>query len=695
MTSIRGDTEDPFSRGHLCPKGAALGDLHADPDRLREPLRRTPRGWERLSWDEAFDAAAAGLAAVRAEHGHDAVAFYAGNPSVHDHGALFFLPVLLRALGTKSRFSATSVDQLPHHVAASLMFGHGLLLPVPDLDRTRLLVVFGANPLASNGSLMTAPGVIDRLAALRARGGRLVVVDPRRTETARVADEHLFIRPGTDALLLLALVREVLALGPNLGRLAAFTDGLEDLRLLAADFTPESVAGPTGVSPEAIRRLAASLRETGPAACYGRVGTSTQEFGGLCQWLINALNVVTGNLDRPGGAMFTRPAFDPIGGPRALGTRSAGFAKRRSRLRGLPSFSGEMPVATLAEEILAPGPGRYRALVTYAGNPVLSTPNGEQLDRALASLDFMVSIDPYLNETTRHASLVLPPASPLTRGHYDAIFNLLSVRNTARWSPPVLPKPEGARHDWEILLGLAEALAARRREGRTASRLLHAALRRLGPEGILDVGLRFGPYGSRWNVFGAGLTYRKVARAPHGLDLGPLEPCLPGRLGSPDRRIALAPNAFRDDLRRLRDAHAGTPPGARDGTLLLVGRRNVRDNNSWMHNLPRLMRGASRCTLFVHPDDAVPRGLRDGELADVSSRVGRIRVPVAVTEDVMRGVVCLPHGYGHGRGGVRLTVASKHAGASVNDLTDDQSVDRLTGNAVLNGVPVHVEAAAG
>ncbi len=700
VVSVRGDPDDVLSHGFLCPKGVALGDLQGDPDRLRQPVRRTSSGWETLPWEEALDEAAEGLDRVRREHGPDAVASYAGNPVVHDPGLLLFLPLLLRSLGTKARFSATSVDQLPQMVAASLMFGHGLLVPVPDVDRTGYFLVLGANPVVSGGSMMSAPGMPGRIARIRARGGKVVVLDPRRTETARAADEHHFVRPGSDALFLLAFVGELLGLGAGLGRLAPFTDGLERVREAVKGFTPEVVAQATGIEPETTRRLAREFHQAGAAVAYGRVGLSTQPFGGLCAWLVTVVNAVSGNLDRPGGAMFTRPAFDVVGGPKGLAPALAGFGRRKTRVRGLPSFAGELPVAALAEEILTPGPGQVRALVTMAGNPVLSTPNGGQLDRALASLDFMVSVDPYLNETTRHARIVLPGWAPLERGHYDVALSALAVRNTARYSPPVLAPPPGTLPDWKILLELKRRLDGSGRTrggavkalGRAVSNRLLASL---GPEGILDLGLRLGPYGAGFGLglLGGGLTMGRLRSAPHGVDLGPLEPCLPERLKTRGRRIDLAPEAFVADLARLKARERGDVSG---GELLLVGRRSVRDNNSWMHNVPRLMRGRERCRVLIHPDDARDRAIGDGDLVEVSSRVGKVRVPAEVTGDVMAGVVSLPHGYGHGNGhglgraGMRARVAAAHAGASANDLTDDRFLDDLTGNAAFSGVPVRV-----
>ncbi|NMO21289.1 molybdopterin oxidoreductase family protein [Pyxidicoccus fallax] len=695
ITSIRGDEEDPFSRGHICPKALALEDLHKDPDRLRHPMRRTATGWEQVSWDEALDDVARRLHAIQKQHGKDAVGAYLGNPNVHNLGALMFGPGLVRALRSRNRFSATSVDQLPHQFAAHFMFGHQLLVPIPDIDRTRYMLVMGANPVASNGSLMTAPDVRARLRAIQQRGGRVVVVDPRRTETARIADTHVFIRPGTDALALLALLHvAVVENTPRASHLSAHLHGLDTVRELARDFTPERVAPHTGVPADVLRGLARDFLAAEAAVCYGRMGLSTQPFGSLCQWLINVLNAVTGNLDREGGAMFTQPAFDIIGGPRAMGVGPGSFGRWKSRVRGLPEFGGELPSAVLAEEILTPGEGRIRALLTVAGNPVLSTPNGSQLERALGELDFMVSIDPYLNETTRHAHYILPPVSPLERSHYDLVFHALAVRNTAKYSPPLFEPGPDARHDWQIALALQHRLEALRR-GRPSVRatLKYQALSRLGPERLLDVGLRLGPHGTRFHPLKQGLSLKKLRESPHGVDLGALKPCLLKRFQTKDRRIHLAPEPLVADMKRLRERFPEGAPEVRDGELLLIGRRHLRDNNSWMHNVPSLLKGKPRCTLMVHPEDAARLGLAEGVDATVTSRVGEVTVPVTVTDDVMPGVVSLPHGYGHGRKGIRMKVATEHAGTSINDLTDDRALDALSGNAAFSGTPVRVRRA--
>jgi anaerobic selenocysteine-containing dehydrogenase len=680
ILSIRGDRKDVFSRGHVCPKAVALQDIHNDPDRLRQPLRRTESGgWKRIAWDDALSEVAEKLLAIGEKYGRDAVAAYMGNPNVHNWGSLLYGPPLLRSLGTRNLFSATSVDQLPHHVAATLMFGHKMLLPVPDIDRTDFFLVLGANPVVSNGSMMTAPGLKRRIEELRRRGGRLVVVDPRRTETARIADRHHFIRPGTDALLLMSLLHSIFDEGlESPGRLADFTEPFEKVRRVVGDFSPRRVASATGINDDAIRSLARDFASAPSAVCYGRMGVSTQEFGGLCQWLINLLNIVTGNLDRPGGAMFTKPAVDLV-----ATTGRGHLGRKKSRVRGLPAFGGELPVAVLAEEILTEGTGQIRGLLTVAGNPVLSTPNGAGLEDALAGLDFMVAVDIYLNETTRHAHIILPPTAALEHDHYDLVFNLLAVRNVARYSPALFEPESDVRHDWQILSELSSRL-----ETRSAKRRIRGRLNaKLGPRRMLDLGLRFGPYGSGFNVFGRGLTLKRLEKAVHGLDLGPLQKCLPARLQGRQRRIELAPEPFVEDVRRLRDL---TEEDTTDGSFLLIGRRHLRSNNSWMHNSFRLVRGRDRCTLLMHPKDADRLGVAGDDKVVISSRSGRLEVSLELSDEVMPGVVSLPHGWGHHRPGTRIEIAEGHPGVSANDLTDEKAVDELSGNAVLNGVPVQV-----
>ncbi len=684
---ICGDKDDPFSRGYVCPKAVALQDIHYDNDRLRYPVRRVGHEWQRIGWQEAFAEVSRNLKRINAQYGRSSIATYLGNPTVHNYGAILFAPGLIRSLKTRNRFSATSLDQLAHHLAAYLMFGHQLLLPVPDVDRTDFFLILGANPAVSNGSMMTAPGMALRLQDIRRRGGKVVLIDPRENETARLADRHLFIRPGTDVLLLLALLHVLFDENLiRLGALGSFTDGVETIRAFARDFPPERSAPITGIDATQTRDLAREFAAAESAVCYGRIGVSTQEFGGVCQWLINVLNIVTGNLDRPGGAMFPLPAFDPLSAPQSIAPRGS-FGRWRSRVRQLPAISGELPVVALAEEILTEGAGQVKALVTLAGNPVLSAPNGRELDRAFASLEFMVSIDCYLNETTRHAHIILPPTSSLERNHYDLAFHLLAVRNTAKFSPALFNPPAGALHDWEILLELQTRIEHDNLFGRAKRGFIK---RFFNPERLLALGLRFGPYGGGLNPFAEGLTLRKVRRAVHGIDLGPLMPCLPGRLRTPGKRIELAPELLVKDVERVKTKFFASAPHHANGELLLIGRRQLRGNNSWMHNSRRLVKGKPQCTILMHPSDAAQRKLAPGQEVVVRSRVGTVVLPLEISAEMMPGVVSIPHGWGHDRPGINLETAQQHAGQSINDLTDEQNIDALCGTAAFNGTPVAV-----
>lgn len=679
IISVRGDEADPLSRGHICPKAVALKDLHEDPARLRRPVKRVGADWQQIEWDEAFDLVVDRLLAVREKHGNNAIAAYAGNPSVHNYGNMTHSAALLGPLKTRSRFSATSVDQLPHQLVAYWMYGHQLLLPIPDIDHTQYFLVLGANPMASNGSLMTVPDFRNRLKALQARGGRMVVIDPRRSETAAVADEHHFIRPGSDVMFLLALLNtmfEEQLCQPE--RLADFTDGLDTVRAEISGFTAERVERATGIAAATIRRIARDFAAAGSAVCYGRMGVSTQAYGTLCQWAIQLINLVTGNLDRRGGALFTAPAVDTVGTP---DTKPGHYGAWHSRVRQLPEFGGELPVAALAEEILTPGEGQVRALITVAGNPVLSTPNGRQLDDALASLDFMVSFDLYINETTRHADVILPPTCGVEHDQYDFIFHHFAVRNTARYSEPVVEREAGQLHDWEIFTELGKRLAARL-DGKPPLPLR--------PDQIMDMGLRMGPYGDG-RKHPLGLSLKKLKENPHGIDIGPLEPSMPARIHHKDKRIAAAPVPLLQDLHRAEQELLGSSD---DGSLRLIGRRHVRSNNSWMHNFERLVKGKPRHQLLMNPADFAERGLIDGSRVRVRSRVGEIEVEAIASDEMMPGVVSLPHGWGHARDGVRMPVAQAHSGVSVNDLTDDRYLDPLSGNAALNGIAVEVVRAA-
>jgi anaerobic selenocysteine-containing dehydrogenase len=598
------------------------------------------------------------------------VCIYQGNPSVHNYGLMTHSNYFLGLLKTRNRFSATSVDQLPHHLVSMQMYGHGMLLPIPDIDATDFMLILGGNPLASNGSLMTVPDVEKRLKAIQSRGGKFVVVDPRRSETAAIADQHLFIRPGQDAALLIGMLNTLFE--ENLGRSSALpVAGMDQVRAALSGFNVTDMAARCGIAEDVIRQLARDFAAADKAVCYGRMGVSTQAFGSLCQWLVQLINLFSGNLDRVGGALCTVAAVDVVNF-----TNGANFNRWQSRVSGLPEYSGELPVAALAEEMLTPGEGQIRALITVAGNPVLSTPNGRQLDRALDGLEFMVSVDMYINETTCHADLILPPTSPLEHDHYDTSFNLLAVRNVTRFNEAILPRPEGALHDWEIFVGLAQAFAGHNDIELKATN---------APEQIIDTGLRFGPYGDRSEQK---LSLAKLREHPHGIDLGPLHSNLAERLKTADKQVQAAPALLIDDLQRFAEQ---ARPAADE--LLLIGRRHVRSNNSWMHNYHRLVKGKPRHQLFMHPQDLASRRLVDGQRVRVQSRVGAVEVEVAASDEMMPGVVSLPHGWGHGRQGVQMEIASRQPGVSANDLTDERFIDAVSGNAALNGVVVQVGAA--
>lgn len=679
VTGVRGNPDDPLSRGHICPKGVAMADVWRDPDRLTRPVRRIDSGiearWEEISWQEAFGLVVDGLSRVQEQHGDDAVAVYLGNPNAHSLGSMTHGSALVKLLGTRNRFSATSVDQLPHQLVAHWMFGHQLLLPVPDVDRTSYFLILGGNPMVSNGSLMTVPDFPGRMRALRARGGRLVVLDPRRSETAKVADEHHFIRPGSDAFVVLAMVRALIDDG--IAAPPEYAKGFDSVVGALEPFSVERAERMSGIPAETIRRMARDYAAADSAAAYCRIGVSAGEFGTLGVWAVNLLNALTGNLDRVGGAMFTSPAIDVV----ASGVVGRGhWDKWRSRVRDLPEALGELPVSALREEMETPGEGQVRGLLTIAGNPVLSTPDGAGLDRAIGSLDFMAAIDIHVNETTRHADVILPPTTALERDHYDLIFHLLAVRNTTRFTPAVFVKGPDQRHDWQVFRDLALGVARRRGLSGRARAVLEARMR-ASPTLIVRGLLRLG----------SGLTLRTLRDRPQGIDLGPLRGgLLPDRLQTKDGLIDLAPAVVMADLARLAAAAAAAAAVDGDG-LVLIGRRHQRDCNSWLHNTERLTRGKARHQLFIHPDDLAACDLADGALVTVSSRVGSVRVEATANEDMMRGVVSLPHGYGHQRDGVLLANATKVAGACVNDLTDPHVLD-VSGNAALNGVPVTVTA---
>ncbi|NKZ11692.1 molybdopterin-dependent oxidoreductase [Mycolicibacterium septicum DSM 44393] len=712
VTAARGDRDDVFSAGFICPKGASFGELDNDPDRLTQPLIRRDGVLTEGTWDEAYAVITERLGAVIGEHGGASVGVYLGNPNAHTIAGSLYAPLIIRGLGTRQVFSASTLDQMPKHVALGLTFGSPIAFTVPDLDRTDYLVIIGANPLVSNGSLATAADFPGKLRALRKRGGRLTVIDPARTRTAELADRHLAPRPGTDAALLFAIVHVLFEEDlVALGGLADHVTGVEQLRALADEFSPEAVAPACGVGADEIRELARELAAAPTAAVYGRMGTSTVEFGTIGSWLVDVINILTGNLDRPGGAMFALGAAAPAPRPPKPGR---GFKTGRwaSRVSGYPEVLSELPAAALAEEIDTAGEGQIKAMITIAGNPVLSAPDGDRLDLALDRVDFMLSIDPYLNETTRHADVILPPPPPARSAHFDVALNNLAVRNNVRYSSPALPtdgrpdEPEILSRIALILYGIgadgdpalvdAQVIATTLAKevadadspvaGRDVEELTSMLYDGPGYERRLDMMLRLGPYGDAFGTKPDGLTMEQLKANPHGIDLGPLKPRVPEVLRTPSGRIELAPEPIVADVARLREALGRTAGG-----FLLIGRRHLRSNNSWMHNLPALSGGSNRCTLQIHPDDAAELGLTD--IAVIKGPGGELLAPIEVDDGMRRGVVSLPHGWGHDRGGTGQELAAGRPGVNVNQLNDGTHLDPLSGTAVLNGIPVDIAPA--
>lgn len=719
VLSIRGDKQDVFSKGFICPKGTTLKALHEDPDRLLKPLIKRDGQHVEVSWQEAWDEVERGLMGVINSHGRNSIGTYVGNPNAHNLAPLLYNRAWMQALGTTQHFSASSVDQLPKQIASAYMFGTVTSIAIPDLDRTDYILMLGANPYVSNGSLCTAPDFPGRLEAMRTRGGKLVVVDPRRSRTAEKADEWLGIRPNTDALFLAAIAHTILQSGrADVGdHLRPHIAGFDQLPNALKAFTPEAVADATGIEAATIRRIALELCDAPTALVYGRIGTTTVSFGTTASWLVDLINTITGNLDKAGGVMFPLQA---TGGLTTRGEpgRGRGFriGKKLSRVRSFPEAIGEFPTSLLAEEILTPGEGQIKAMVTMAGNPILSAPNGEQIERAFSSLDFMVSIDIYLNETTRHADVILPPPSQLERSHYDVIFSGFAVRNIANYSGAIFDREPGQPDEWEILAKLAgiaqgfgaevdssvvddaifTALLSKALEdkfsniyGRNEDEIkgIVTATDNRGPERILDTLLRTGPYGDAFGANPQGINLQTLRDQPHGVDLGALQPRLPDALRTPSGKVELAPPEILADLGRLEKAMHDVD----SDEFLLVGRRHLRSNNSWMHNIGALVKGKSRCTLQIHPDDASRLGVIDGGRVRVTSRVGSIDVVAEVTQDIRYQVVSLPHGWGHGLRGTNMQIAASRSGTNTNILTDQEQMDPLSGNAVLNGIPVRVE----
>ena len=682
--TVKGDVNDPFSKGSICPKGALIHKIHEDPNRLKKPLKKNENGeFEEVSWKEALDYTAAQLNKIKEKHGKNAIALYLGNPTVHNFGMMMFVGELKKMLDTNQVYSPTSMDQLPHHFIGYYMFGHPLNIPIPDVDRTQHIIMIGANPIASNGSIMSGCGPIERIRAIQGRGGKVILIDPRRNETAKVVDQHVFIRPSTDVYLLLSMLQLITTNDwIDLKHLEDHINGYSKLKGIAKDYTPEAVEGITGIPAQTIRALTLDYVLEERAVLYGRMGMSTQEHGGLCHWLITVINIITGHFDKEGGAMFTNPAIDI---KRQKGFKSA-HGRWHSRVRKLPEFEGELPVAVLAEEMMTPGEGQVKALVTYAGNPALSTPNAKRLDKALPELDFMLSIDIFLNATTRHADVILPTPSHLEIDHYDLIFNQIAVSNNAKFSEALFEPEEGQLFDWQIVRELVKRMS--KDTSRKAS-LLH---KYLTPRQLLNLGLMTGPYGklSHPKKWFSGLSLNKLIQSKHGISFGHMTPMIPQALNTPDNKINIADDIF---INRIKQLKPEVPETLANNQFYYIGRRHLRNNNSWMNNVEKLMSGKNRCTVMISDKDALALDVKSGDLLKVQSDTGSIQIPAEVTPDIMQGVVSIPHGYGHNKSGVKMDIAAdeKYAGVSVNDITDHNRLDELTNNAAFSGTKVFIE----
>jgi anaerobic selenocysteine-containing dehydrogenase len=671
VISIVGDKKDPLSKGYICPKSQALKDLYEDSDRLKTPIKRVENGWEKISWIEAFEEVEHQIKKIQEKYGNDAVATYQGNPNVHNLGSMLYGGPFLKSLKTKQKYSATSADQLPHHIASLKMFGHQMLIPIPDIERTDYLLILGANPGASNGSLLTAPGFSQKIKNIQKRGGEVINIDPRYTETSKISSNHFFINPGKDALLLLSLLYVIFEQGiDEKTHLSIHLKGLEEIKEIIKKYPPQKTAAIIGIDSLEIQKIAKNFMNSKTAVCYGRMGVSTQEFGGICQWLINVINIVTNNMDKAGGAMFTEAAIDLVFMTGMQG-KVGNFDRYRSRVHDLPEYSGELPVATLADEMIVEGEGQIKMLICTAGNPVLSTPNGKKLEKALEGLDFMVSIDIYLNETSKYANIILPSTNGLETLHYDLVFHQLAIRNTAKLSEVLFEKDENQKHDWQILNELTERITGKKNP--------------LTPEMMLDNMFKFSSYKA------ANLSVKKLKENPSGIDLGALQPLLTKRIFTQDKKINISPKFFIDDLKRLDKELFNT--NGEDKTnypFALIGRRHLRNNNSWLHNSKLLMKGKNRCTVLMCPKDANNLSITNHQKIRITSNVGSIELPVEISDEMKEGVLSIPHGFGHNRQGTKIKLAEENAGESINDLTDDYNIDKLTGNVNFSGTRVKV-----
>jgi anaerobic selenocysteine-containing dehydrogenase len=677
ILSIRGDKDNVLSRGHVCPKCLALMDIYNDPSRIRKPLRKRGKEWEEISWKEAIEETAERITDIQKKYGNDSLAFFFGNPVAHNYATLLTILPFINTLKTKNIYTANSVDAWPRLLVSILLYGNQALLPIPDIERTKYFLILGANPIISHGSVMTAPDCKRRFRELQERGGKIVVIDPRRSETAKIADEHYFIKHGTDHLFIFSMLhilfKEKLI---KLNHLSNKIEGIKEVEVLAREFAPEKFSEQTGIETKVIYKITREFAKADSAVCYGRMGTRTQKNATVTTWLIDLLNILTGNIDSPGGAMFTTPAVDLVGMAKLL-RRTDWFGRTRSRVNGFPDLTGELPVAALYDELERHGAGQIKALLTLAGNPVLSLPNSKRFEKALKNLEFMVSIDFYINETTQYSNIILPPVTYLESDHYPIIELATSIRNTAHYSDTVISPAADSKQEWEILEYLGRNIGSNRGIlEKTKAILKYVILKKVGPERILDILLRFGPHK---------LSLQELRKYPHGLDLGGLKPRLLEEMNN--KKVNLLPGLIAKEIESIKleldDKNSGG--------YHLVNRRNLLGMNTYLHNFPRLLKGDNRCTLLINLSDAEKLNISNGETVRVKSRVGTIEIPVEITDEIMPGVVCIPFGWGHNSDGARLAIANKIPGVNINIIIDEKIIDTISGTSAVNGTKVSIE----
>ncbi|GAA4277939.1 molybdopterin oxidoreductase family protein [Aquimarina mytili] len=683
VIGIKGHQEDIYSHGHICPKGIALKDLHNDPNRLKQPIKKTASGWQTISWDEAFSIAEKEFKSIRKKYGNDAIGTYTGNPTVHNTGTAITLYDTINALNTKNRFASHSLDSVPVFLVNQMMFGHAMMAPIPDIDNLDYLLIIGANPMASNGSFMSTPNIREKIKSIQQKGGKVVVIDPRKTETATKASEHYFIHPEKDVLLLLAIINElVLQDGVPTSKALLLSDHFEELKTMVQPYTKEMVAPITGMTVEQITHIVDDLIKHSHSVVYGRLGVNTQSYGTLCQWLITCINVLLGQLDEKGGLLFTLPAIDYV----TLMAHESKMFRYSSRVKSYKEIVGEFPTATLADEILTEGKNQIRGFISIAGNPARSAPNSQLVEKALASLDFMLAIDMYINETTQHADLIMPPAVGLETMHYSFVLHMIATRNTTKFSPAPLSISKEQRYDWQIMGELQRRLFT----GNILQRIKSNIMSRIHPKTKLDLALKTGPYG----VWGGrflrkdGVSLKRLKKHPEGIELAPLRPVLPKRLFTKNKRIELMPEIFVEEMKKVEQLL--TPQSAEQYPLKLIGRRHLRSNNSWMHNLPVLEGGSRRCTMMIHPNDAASHSIEPEEMVEVYSEFGAISIEAEVTTNIIPGTISIPHGWGHYGDGVQMETAKRNAGANINQLMDHNRLDSLSYNMAFNGHPVAI-----